>query len=217
MENFFYVAIAIAYLVYYVVRAKKAKEANQSRPPANVPPPVPRAPQTLSEQQAEQRNSESRQREQAQQRNRDTQSHQRNAPPTDNTDNTRRSKSAFDILREELEGRNPRQQPRQPEPMERDPFLEEESPRTRRQAPKPVVRRDNHFSEVELVEEYKRQHAQGKQLTHHTHDYFDPKKDGLKGKMQIARKKKHPINKLLKGKENLRNAILLKEIIERKF
>lgn len=208
MENFFYVAIAIAYLVYYLIRAKNANQDKKINTPAAKPRPVqpPPVPRTVQEQQSDRREAEYRKREADQQKNRQSQQRSTATPTT-------RSKSAFEILRDELEGRRPRPEAPKPEPMEQDPFLERES-----RYEKTVSRRrdDDHFSETRLVEEYKRQHAQGKQLVHHTHNYFDAKTDGLKSKMQITRKKTHPIAKLMKGRENVRNAIILKEILDRK-
>lgn len=210
MENFFYVAIAIAYLVYYLIRAKNANQDAKKRPTPVAPRPEEQATRTISEQQSDRRNAESRQRQIEQQQN-------RNVQHRDTTTTPNREKSVFEILREELEGRNPRQQAPTPEPMERDPFLDQEASSQRYNSSRSSHLDDDHFSEERLIEDYKRQHAKGKQIVHHTHDYFNAETDGLKGITKISRKKTHPITKLTKGKTNIRNAVILKEVLDRKF
>lgn len=139
-----------------------------------------------------------------------------NSPPP--TRPAQKRKNVFDILREEIERQQQgqtRETHEQPAPVTRpripDPFLEEER-KTTYYNPTP-----DHFSERALVAEYKRQHAKGKTIEHHTHDYFDEEKDAQISPMKRHRAQPHPMAKLLKGKKNVRNAIVLREILNKKF
>lgn len=73
----------------------------------------------------------------------------------------------------------------------------------------------NHFSEERMVAEYKRAHAQGKTIEHHTHDYFDPETDQNKSRAGEAKKKRNINRKALLRTENIKRAIIMKEILDR--
>lgn len=74
-----------------------------------------------------------------------------------------------------------------------------------------------HFSEERLIEEFRRTHERGQTIQHHTHDYFDEEKDSQKSRSLEARKKVHPIVKVLRQKGGKKNAILMAEIMKRKY
>jgi hypothetical protein len=136
----------------------------------------------------------------------------------------RNSKNVFDILREEIEGRQPSPPPTpqaSPEPMDYDPFKENRDANdalmARRKAEKMREEAERqHYSEERIVQEFIRTHSQGKAISHHTHDYFDPLTEKLKSPRQVDRAKKHPITRLLRGRKNIRNALILREVLDRK-
>lgn len=77
-----------------------------------------------------------------------------------------------------------------------------------------------HYSETRLVEEYKKQHAQGKALTHHTHNYTVDESayaESAFGEKEIKRKKAHPVMAHFKNRKNLRNAFIFSEVMNRKY
>ena len=74
---------------------------------------------------------------------------------------------------------------------------------------------DDHFSETRLVQEFKRTHAQGKTIAHHTHDYFDPELDKQKSRRAEARKKKIAARKAMFSASNMKKAMILKEVLDR--
>lgn len=77
-----------------------------------------------------------------------------------------------------------------------------------------------HFSETRIVEEYKRQHAQGKAITHHTHNYTTDESayaEEAFGEKEIQRKKSHPVMTHFKNRKNLRNAFIFSEVMRRKY
>ena len=73
----------------------------------------------------------------------------------------------------------------------------------------------DHFSETRLVEEFKRTHAQGKTIAHHTHDYFDPELDKQKSRRAEARKKRIAARKAMFSSNNMKKAMILKEVLDR--
>lgn len=79
-----------------------------------------------------------------------------------------------------------------------------------------LVRSDtNHFSEERIVAEYKRAHAQGKTIEHHTHDYFDPETDQNKSRAGEAKKMRKTNRRALLQTKNIKRAIIMKEILDR--
>lgn len=121
---------------------------------------------------------------------------------SDNSENN--SDNFFDTLRRALEAQTAQNQPQsRPAPQVSTPVVEDVD--------------SDHFSEERIVAEYTRTHAEGKTISHHTHDYFDETKDAQVSRRQKARKAKHPLMKKIKGPNGLRDAILLSEIMKRRF
>lgn len=87
---------------------------------------------------------------------------------------------------------------------ENNPFLDREV----------ASSRASHYSEERLAKEFERTHSQGKPLEHHLHNL------GAGLMEEDTRKhlaeKPHPIRKLMKNPETLRNAIIINEILQKK-
>jgi hypothetical protein len=101
-----------------------------------------------------------------------------------------------------------------------DPFLEATSMEAQR----------GHYDEEALTEEYTVTHDQGKTVSHHKHQLFDPTKDRkkavhlrestggagrAKGRTERKVKKVHPIAKALATPGGRRQAMVLSEILKR--
>ncbi|MEM1000134.1 MAG: hypothetical protein AAGN35_23970 [Bacteroidota bacterium] len=124
-------------------------------------------------------------------------------------------RSVFDILRDEIEGRPETQSsppPPTPQTMTYDPFVEQRHPESDLEHDASEA---NHFSEDRLIAEFEQARAEGRSIRHYTHDYFDPNTDKLKGRREMRRAKTHPMAKLMRGKKGIRNAVILREIIDR--
>lgn len=85
--------------------------------------------------------------------------------------------------------------------------------------------RESHYSEDNLIEQYNRSHAAGKPIPHHSHstpalEELDLADVGMKFDYDAERPPQRHINPLmdkLKDKKRLREAFILKEILDRKY
>ena len=84
--------------------------------------------------------------------------------------------------------------------------------------------RKSHYSEENLVAEYKRSQAEGKPLPHHFHNIsevntsFSDEDTAFDYNQERSHNKKpHHVLQIMKNKKRAREAFILKEVLERKF
>ncbi|MCB9230341.1 MAG: hypothetical protein H6581_01650 [Bacteroidia bacterium] len=87
------------------------------------------------------------------------------------------------------------------------------------------LRKNQHFAEQNVIREIETAHAQGKEFEHHTHNYLSEGEDIYKKSFEAdlnktegkVVRKEHPLKKALTNSRDLRNAIVMKEIFDKKY